>query len=120
VPAVQATGNGNVQSVTAPRLTSPQAFYRATVQDVDTDGDRVSDWAEIVTGFDPNSTHSHGASVDDHTALTTQLPNENIVTLTATEPSATQPPNAQTTPTTVGSITVSRAGRLNFSAITLL
>jgi uncharacterized protein (DUF1800 family) len=119
VPAVQASGNGNSQNITAPRLTNPQAFYRATVHDIDTDGDRVSDWAEIVTGYDPNSTHSHGAAVDDHTALTNQLPNENIVTLVATEPSATQPPNAQTTPTTIGSITVTRGGRLNFSAITV-
>ncbi len=48
---------------------------------MDTDGDGVSDWAEIVTGFDPNDTHSNGAAQDDHTALTAQLANENIITL---------------------------------------
>ena len=102
VPAVQATGNGNAQDITAPRISGAEAFYRAVVQDVDTDGDRVSDWAEIVTGFDPENTHTNGAPVDDHTALTAQLPNENIVTLIATEPSATQPPNAQTAATKIG------------------
>ena len=119
VPAVQATGNGSTQDIRAPRISNAEAFYRAVVQDMDTDGDRVSDWAEIITGFDPENTHTNGSPVDDHTALTTQLPNENIVTLVATEPSATQPPNAQTSPTKLGSITVTRGGRLNFSAITV-
>jgi hypothetical protein len=116
-PPVLVTGNGAAQNITAPRIAN--AFYRAAVQDIDTDGDRVSDWAEIITGFNPNATHTNGSPVDDHTALTAQLPNENIVTLTATEPSATQPANSQTAATNIGSITVTRGGRLNFSATTV-
>ncbi len=116
-PAVELTGNGSSQTVAAPRLAD--AFYHAAVHDLDTDGDGVSDWAEILTGFDPESTHTDGAPIDDHTALTNQLPNENIVTLVTTEPTATQPPNAQTAATKLGSITVNRGGRLNFSSITV-
>ena len=116
-PAVELNGNGSSQTIAAPRLAD--TFYRAAVHDLDTDGDGVSDWAEIITGFDPESTHTNGAPVDDHTALTNQLPNENIVTLVATEPTATQPPNTQTPATKVGSITVGRGGRLNFSSITV-
>jgi uncharacterized protein (DUF1800 family) len=116
-PAVELVGNGAAQTIAVPR--AGDAFYRAVVQDMDTDGDGVSDWAEIITGYDPESTHSHGAAIDDHTALTAQLPNENIVSLLATQPSATQPPNAQTAATQVGAITVSRGGRLHFSTITV-
>ena len=95
-PVVQVMGNGLAQTVAAPRI--PNAFYRTSVQDVDTDGDGVSDWAEIVTGYDPNNTHTNGATLDDHTALVAQLPNENIITVTATDPATTQPPDAATPP----------------------
>ena len=116
-PAVQVMGNGAAQTVAAPRI--PNAFYRAVVQDVDTDGDGVSDWAEFITGFDPNNTHSGGAPVDDHTALVGQLANENVVTVVSTEPSTTQPPDDATAPTSTASITVSRGGTLHFSTITV-
>ena len=116
-PAVQVMGNGMAQTVAAPRITN--AFYRATVQDVDTDGDGVSDWAEIVTGYDPNNTHSNGAALDDHTALVGQLANENIITVVATDPATTQPPDATTPPASSGSITINRGGALHFNTITV-
>ncbi|MGI8820535.1 MAG: DUF1800 family protein, partial [Chthoniobacterales bacterium] len=116
-PVVQVMGNGLSQTLTAPKI--PNAFYRVTVQNVDTDGDGVSDWAEIVTGFDPNNTHSDGAPIDDHTALTTQLAVENIVTAVATDPVTTQPPDANTAPASNGSITITRGGNLHFSSITV-
>ena len=50
---------------------------------MDTDGDGVSDWAEKVTGFDPTNANTHGAAQDDHTALTADLAQENVVTVTA-------------------------------------
>ncbi|MEP6808922.1 MAG: DUF1800 family protein [Chthoniobacterales bacterium] len=117
VPAVQVQGDGTSRTLVAPKVAN--AFYRVGVQDIDTDGDGVSDWAEIVTGYDPNSSHSNGAPIDDHAALTAQLASENIITLVATNPSTTQPPNASTPPASSGSITVSRGGTLNFSTITV-
>ncbi len=117
VPAVEIMGNNVTQTLAAPR--GADALYRVAVQDVDTDGDRVTDWAEIVVGFDPESDHSNGAALDDHTALTGQLTRENVVTLTATDPSTTQPPDSATPPANPGSITISRGGTLNFSTITV-
>ncbi len=116
-PAVQVMGNDASRTLVAPKV--PGAFYRIAVQDVDTDGDNVSDWAEIVVDFDPDDSHSNGAELDDHTALTGQLAHENIVTLTATIPSTTQPPDSATPPASSGMISVSRAGTLNFSSITV-
>src|SRR3954447_24190906 len=116
-PAVQLMGNGAAQTIFAPRVAN--AFYRVTAEDVDTDGDGVSDWAEIVTGFNPNATHSSGAPVDDHTALVQQLANENIVTVTATDPATTQPPDLATPPASDGSVTLTRGGTLHFSTITV-
>ncbi|MFL6539236.1 MAG: DUF1800 family protein, partial [Chthoniobacterales bacterium] len=117
LPAVQLTGNGGVQTIAAPRVTN--AYYHVAFQDIDTDGDGVSDWAEILTGLDPNNTHTHGSATDDHTTLATDLQTENVVTLTATDPATTQPPDAATTPESNGSITVTRGGSLLFSSITV-
>lgn len=117
VPAVQLTGSGNPQTLAAPRITD--ASYRVTVEDIDTDGDGVSDWAEIVSGLDPNNAHTKGGASDDHTTLANDLVSENIITLTATDPATTQPADAATTPDTTGSITVTRGGTLHFSTITV-
>ena len=90
-----------------------------TVQDQDTDGDGVSDWAEIITGFDPTTAHTNGATEDDHTALTADLAQENIVTVTATKSTATQPASAGVAATDTAIITLTRGGTLHFSAITV-
>ncbi|HEX8680444.1 MAG TPA: thrombospondin type 3 repeat-containing protein, partial [Chthoniobacterales bacterium] len=116
-PAVQLVGDGSVKTVAATRIAN--AFYHVVFQDTDSDGDGVADWAEIVTGFNPNSTHTNGAATDDHATLSAQLPNTNIVTVVATEPTTTQPPDAATAPASTGSITVTRSGTLNFSTITV-
>ena len=71
-PGVQVTGDGTTKTLTAPRGAAA-AFYRVAVQDVDTDGDGVSDWAELAVGLDPASTHTHGAALDDHATLAADL-----------------------------------------------
>ncbi len=118
LPAVELTGDGTPMTMNVPRASDP-SFYRIAVLDLDSDDDGVSDWAEIITGFDPHSDHTSGAALDDHTALLAQLAVENIVTLSATEPTAKQPSDALTAPTALGSITVARAGELNFSPVTV-
>ena len=102
-----------------PRRAAPALFYHVAVSDIDTDGDGVSDWAERVTGFDPTTAHTKNSPTDDHTSLTTELPKENVVTITTSAPNAIQPPDAVTAATTTGSFTVSRGGTLNFSTTTV-
>ncbi len=117
--AFQLTGDGLPHTLNAPSSGGAQTFYRVNVQDIDTDGDGISDWAEKVTGFDPTTAHTHGATLDDHTALANDLATENIVTITATKAGATQPPDALTAATDPGTITVTRGGTLHFSTITV-
>ncbi len=119
-PNVQTVGDGTPRTLSAPQGTAaPATFFRVLVQDLDTDGDGVSDWAEKAVGFDPNSTHSHGGAQDDRTALTAALAAENVVTITATEPTATQPPDAFTAATDTATFTISRGGTLNFAPLTV-
>ena len=118
-PSLQVMGSGSPKTLTAPAPKTAPVFYRVNVQDVDTDGDGVSDWAEIVTGFDPNNAHTHGATQDDHAALKADLVNENVVTIIATKPSATQPADAMTPATDTGTISVVRGGTLHFNTITV-
>ena len=124
-PAVQVVGTGAAQALTLPApvpnangIVTP-TFYRIVVQDLDTDGDGVSDWAEGVTGFDPTTAHTNGAATDDHTALVADLAQENVVTVSAVKSTATQPVNAATAATDTATITITRGGTLHFSTITV-
>ena len=120
VPGVQVIGDGTTRTLATPQPAPGQAtFYRVLVEDLDTDGDGVSDWAEKVVGFDPNNTHSRGSVQDDRTTLTAALAAENIVTITATEATATQPPDALTAATDTATFTITRGGTLNFTALTV-
>ena len=118
-PAVQAVGTGVPLTLTAPAPGAAPVFYRVLVQDIDTDGDGVSNWAEIVTGFDPTTAHTNGATLDDHTALLNDLAVENVITVTATKSTATQPAAVGVAATDTAAITVTRGGTLHFSAITV-
>ncbi len=118
VPAVQVTGDGTVKTVTVPSGSGPR-FYRMRVQDLDTDGDGVSDWAEIVLGFNPNNSHTGGATLDDHTAALNGLAGQNTISIVATKPTATQPPDALTPATDTGTITLTRSGAFPFSSFTV-
>ena len=114
-PAVQVTGDGTTKALVVPRGSSGNLFYRVVIQDIDTDGDGVSDWAEDAVGLDPTTAHTNGATLDDHSTLAADLAGENVVTITATKATATQPPNAATAATDFGTITISRGGSLHFA-----
>ncbi len=118
-PNVQTVGDGTARTLAAPQAAGPGTFFRVLVQDLDTDGDGVSDWAEKIVGYDPASAHSHGAALDDRAALTAALAAENVVTITATEATATQPADAATAATDTATFTVSRGGTLNFAPLTV-
>src|SRR6266446_1759093 len=117
VPAVQVVGDGTPKTLVAPAAATT-TYYRVLVQDLDTDGDGVSDWAEKIVGYNPNLAKTNGID-DDHAALTAALASSNIVTVTASDLTATQPPDASTAPTEVASFTINRSGPLTFTAITV-
>lgn len=118
-PEVQLEGTGGPMTLvgpSAPTTGTGSAFFRVTVQDMDSDGDGVSDWAEIVTGFNPNNSETNGTT-NDQTAILADLAAENVVTVTATKATATQP--ASGAATDMGTITITRGGVLLFSTITV-
>lgn len=119
-PPMQTMGNGSLLTFVPP---SPDldrnTFYRINVQNVDSDADGVSDWAETITGFDASADHTHGALENDHAALLHDFMQENVVTVRATKSTATQPVDSTTLATDTASITITRGGTLHFSAITV-
>ena len=117
-PNVQVTGDGTVKTLAVPRGNAA-VFYRVVTLDLDTDGDGVSDWAESAVGLDPTTAHTHGATLDDHTTLANDLAGENVISIVATKANATQPPDAATMATDLGTITISRGGTLHFAPLTV-
>ncbi len=109
------TGIGGDMTATVPDTAGQ--FFRVLVQDMDSDGDGVTDWEEIVLGFDPNNSHSRGAGApDDLTAITQGLAAANVVSVAATDATATEPANGFPA-VDVGVFTITRSG--NFNAITV-
>ena len=104
-PAVNWVGTGVPKTLTAAK--GGNKFFRILVQDMDTDGDGASDWAEKIAGYNPNSAMTDGRTLDG-AALSAAMSTFNQVTVTATKANATQPPDALTAPVEVGSVTVSR------------
>lgn len=115
-PAVtwNATSN-STKTLVAPQGTNK--FFRVLVQDMDTDADGVSDWAEYVVGYNPNSNKTNGIDLDG-AALPVALANENKVSITATDSVALQPEGSNA-PVDVGQVTVTRSGNLHFAPITV-
>ena len=88
-------------------------FYRVRVQDIDSDGDGVSDWEEMQIGFDPYNSHSNGLSgADDLAAITGALGATNVVTVSSSGVPITEPA-AGNVSTDTGTITITRTGNLN-------
>jgi uncharacterized protein (DUF1800 family) len=84
---VQVMGNGSPKTLDVPKGTSN--FFRVLVQDVDTDGDGVSDWAEVVANLNPNAVQTT-PGVNDSAYVTAQLAMPSEVVITATAPFASE------------------------------
>jgi uncharacterized protein (DUF1800 family) len=85
-------------------------FFRVYVLDVDTDNDGVTDYEEILSGFNPNSPTSFGASgLTDKEALLAALnpATVNTVSVQAADDSATEP-----SPVDTGLFVITRTGKL--------
>src|SRR5579859_3321989 len=106
--------SGSVVTLTSPSSDSVK-FYRISISDVDTDGDGVNDWEEYQLGLDPmNATSngtldSNGKPLSDYAYVLGKLANENVVTITATDPTANQPDPGQNA-INFGMWTVTRGG----------
>lgn len=110
----------NATSATTKTLTAPKGsnlFFRVLVQDIDTDSDGVSDWAEYVVGYNPNDSTSIG-STPDGTGLEADIINSQKVSIVATDSTALQPA-VGIAPVDVGQFSVMREGSLKFSDITV-
>jgi uncharacterized protein (DUF1800 family) len=106
--------SGTNVTLTAP-VTSTAKFYRVSISDVDTDGDGVNDWEEYQLGLDPTNPFSNGQqdangnALGDYAYVTNMLASQNVITIAATIPTATQPEPGQAAPAT-GQFTVTRGG----------
>ena len=95
--------------------TSAEKFFRVAISDVDSDGDGVNDWEEHLIGTDPliagssGKLDGNGQPLDDYAYAADKLASQNVVTIYASAPTATQPDVGQPA-TTAGAFTVVRGG----------
>jgi len=83
---------GSVVTLTAP-ISATAKFFRVGIGDVDTDGDGLNDWEEYQLGLDPTKPFSNnqldpfGQPIDDYAYAAARMASQNVVTITATDPS---------------------------------
>ncbi len=115
LPSVAGTG-------TPATLTVPQSagnYFRIQVSDQSSQGDGVSDWAKQILGFATDSPITAQSSYNSSTLSTALATQQNVVTLTASDPATTAPPDGVTPAPDLGVVTVSRGGYYLFSSITV-
>lgn len=106
--------SGTVVSLAAP-ANEETRFFRVVLSDVDSDGDGLNDWEEYKLGLDPLSSSSsafldeNGAIPGDYNYAASRLAEHNRISIAAADPTAVQPGVGETA-TSLGAITVSRAG----------
>ncbi len=100
-------------------------FFRISIADVDTDGDGVNDWEEYQLGLDPlnpvsnGQLDANGQPLNDYAYVVGKLALQNVVTISATTPTANQPDPGQNA-VNLGVLTVTRGGfPLNGVLVTL-
>ncbi|MEY4916159.1 MAG: hypothetical protein RL616_72 [Verrucomicrobiota bacterium] len=90
-------------------------FYRVAISDVDSDGDGVNDWEEYKLGLNPSNALSNatldgnGNAMLDWAFVTNQLAQQNVITITATDPTTVEPDAGQSA-TDLGTFTFARGG----------
>ena len=100
--------------LTAP-LSAPAKFFRVLVTDVDSDGDGVSDCEELQIGLDPHNPNSNAQldaraqPIGDYAFVTNNLAAQNVVSIKAPNPTATQPDPSQS-PNETGAFAITRGG----------
>ena len=115
-PPIEAIGQGTPLTLTSSIPGGNAMYCRVVVQDVDSNGEGVSDWAEIALGFDPYNESTYG-SLATITELLTQQNSDTSVSVHATKATATQPASGGTA-TDLATLTFTRTGT-NLGALTV-
>jgi uncharacterized protein (DUF1800 family) len=90
-------------------------FFRIAIADTNTDGSAMNDWEKYLLGLDPFNPFSNGTLdgngqlLSDYAFATNMLAAQNVVTISASDPSTMQPDPGQS-PTDLGAFTVTRGG----------
>lgn len=91
-------------------------FYRVGISDVNSDGTGLmNDWEKFALGLTPTNAYSNGqqdfngAAMSDYEYATNLLASQNVITITATDPTVTEPDPAQKA-TDTGQFTITRGG----------
>lgn len=89
--SAQAPASSGLASVTF-ALPTGTAFFRVAAADIDTDGDGLSDWEELASGFNPQRVYSEGlgtlnTNTDYHRLRTALQAAASVVTLASTNSS---------------------------------
>ena len=106
--------SGTTSTLFAP-ADATMKYFRISVADVDSDGDGVNDWEEYKLGLDPfNATSNgqldgNGQPLGDYAYVVGKLASQNSVTISATDPIATQPDPGQNA-ADFGIFTITRGG----------
>lgn len=102
-PAVTWVGDGNPKTLDVAK--GSNKFFRVLVQDIDTDGDGLCDWLEVLCGLNKNSTTST-PGVNDHDYVTAQLTQPHEVNIKAASTFASEDGP------TAGQFTITRTQKL--------
>ena len=93
-----------------------EKFYRFAVSDVDSDGSGLmNDWEKLQLGLSISNSLSNGQedfngiAMSDYEYVTNMLAQQNVITIAATDPIATQPSPGQK-PSDTGLFTIARGG----------
>ena len=87
-------------------------YYRVQFSDLDSDGDGVSDWAEIALGYDPYSVDTFNTGLGDRQAILNALGATDVISVAADRPLAT------TAFGDTGSLRFTRSGGLDAVTVT--
>jgi len=107
--------SGTNVTLTVP-MTAVMKFYRVGISDVNSDGSGLmNDWEKYQLGLNPSNAWSNGQedlngnAISDYTYVTNLLASQNVITIAATDPTATEPDPGQPSLVT-GQFTITRGG----------
>ncbi len=110
---LEATSGTNI-TLTVSTMASTK-FYRIGISDMSSDGVGLNDWEAYQLGLDPMNPYSNGQqdsngnALNDYQYVTNLLAAQNVITISATDLTATQPDPGQNV-TATGQFTVTRGG----------
>lgn len=77
------SGSNSTLSAQIPLGQAPAGFWSVRVEDLDSDGDGLSDWEELMIGLQPHTNRSHRTNNTDSNKVTVAMRSTNWVTVSA-------------------------------------